>query len=79
MGDSKWITGPNLTWLDFFFAELLEVLNAISEGIFNQEFPKMQAYWQRFISLPNLAEAWADDNKLMKAPFNNPYAKLLNQ
>ena len=23
MGDSEWIAGPNLTWLDFYFAELL--------------------------------------------------------
>ena len=78
MGDSQWIAGSNLTWLDFYFAELLDLLNAISDGLFHAEFPTMQTYWDRFIALPNLAEAWADDTKCMKAPFNNKMAKLLN-
>ena len=78
MGDSEWIAGPNLTWLDFYFAELIDLLNAISDGLFHAEFPTMQAYWDRFIALPNLAEAWADDVKCMKAPFNNKMAKLLH-
>ena len=77
MGDSEWIAGPNLTWLDFYFAELVDLLNAISDGLFFAEFPKTETYWERFICLPNLAEAWADDDKLMKAPFNNTQAKLL--
>ena len=78
MGDSEWIAGPNLSWLDFYFAELVDLLNGISDGLFHAEFPTMQAYWDRFIALPNLAEAWADDTKCMKAPFNNKMAKLLN-
>ena len=78
MGDSQWIAGPNLTWLDFYFAELVDMLNALTEGSFNTEFPTLQAYWDRFIALPNLAEAWADDSKCMKAPFNNKMAHFLN-
>ena len=78
MGESQWIAGDNLTWLDFLFAELLEMVNAATDGIFYAEFPQMQSYWERFIALPNLAEAWADDEKLMKAPYNNKMAKLLN-
>jgi len=78
MGDSEWIAGPNLTWLDFYFAELCDLLNAISDGLFYAEFPTTQAYWDRFTSLPNLGEAWADDTKCMKAPFNNKIAKILN-
>jgi len=76
MGESEWIAGANLTWLDFYFAELIDLLNAITDGLFNAEFPAMQAYWDRFIALPNLAEAWADDTKCMKTPFNNKMAKL---
>ena len=79
MGESEWIAGANLTWLDFYFAELIDLLNAISDGLFNAEFPAMQAYWDRFIALPNLAEAWADDTKCMKTPFNNKMAKLCNE
>ena len=78
MGSSEWIAGPNLTWLDFYFAELCDLLNALSDGLFFAEFQGLQTYWDRFIALPNLAEAWADDTKCMKAPFNNKMAKLLN-
>lgn len=78
MGASEWIAGANLTWLDFYFAELVDMLNSVSDGLFFAEFPTTQAYWDRFICLPNLGEAWADDSKLMKAPFNNTQAKLLN-
>ena len=79
MGESEWIAGPNLTWLDFYFAELVDMLNTLTSGLFNAEFPSLQTYWERFIALPNLAEAWADDSKLMKAPFNNKMAKYLNE
>ena len=78
MGGSDWIAGPNLSWLDFYFAENLDMLNAISDGLFYAEFPSLQTYWDRFIALPNLCDAWANDDLLMKAPFNNKMAKLLN-
>ena len=79
MGSSEWIAGNNITWLDFYFAELLDMLNAVSDGLFYAKFPSTREYWERFIALPGLAEAWADDSKLMKAPFNNKMAKLLNE
>lgn len=78
MGDSEWIAGQNLTWLDFYFAELIDLLNTLSDGLFFAEFPSTQAYYDRFFALPNLAEAWSDDTKCMKTPFNNKMAKLLN-
>lgn len=74
MGDSKWIAGSNLTWLDFYFAEVLDMLHKLSDGLFYAEFPSMQDYWDRFIALENLSGAWADDTKLMKSPFNNKMA-----
>ena len=74
MGSSDWITGSNLTWLDFYFAETVDFINTLSDGLFYAEFPTMQTYWERFTALPKLAEAWADDSKLMKAPFNNKVA-----
>ncbi len=77
MGNSKWIAGDNLTWLDFYFAENLDMLNKLTDGLFYAEFPSMQDYWDRFIALENLAGAWADDTKLMKTPFNNKMARFL--
>ena len=54
------------------------MLDKLCDGLFYAEFPKLQDYWDRFVSQPNLAEAWADDAKLMKQPFNNKMARLLN-
>jgi len=78
MGNDTWIAGPNLSWLDFYFGELLDLLNSITDGLFYAEFPTTYAYWERFISLPNLSSAWADDTKCMKRPFNNKMAMILN-
>ena len=49
MGDSNFIAGENITWLDFYFAECLDMLNTLSDGLFFAEFPSMQTYWERFI------------------------------
>ena len=40
MGDNDWIVGSSITWLDFFFAELVDMLNAVSEGAIYQDYPK---------------------------------------
>ena len=78
MGASNWIAGDNLTWLDFYFAENLDMIDKLSDGLFYAEFPSLQTYWERFITQEGLGEAWCDDSKLMKTPFNNRMAKLLN-
>lgn len=79
MGESSFIAGENPTWLDFYFAENLDMLDKLGDGLFFAEFPGLQTYWERFIALPSLAEAWADDSKLMKQPFNNKMARNLNE
>jgi hypothetical protein len=32
MGNKTWLTGNGLTWLDFFFFELVDYLNYLSDG-----------------------------------------------
>jgi hypothetical protein len=32
MNNKTWLTGNSLTWLDFFFFELVDYLNYLSEG-----------------------------------------------
>lgn len=73
-GTNKWIASNNLCWLDFYFAELLDLLNTVSEGVFFQEFPVAKDYFETFTNLPGIAEYW---QTCMKAPFNNKVAKLL--
>lgn len=79
MGESNFVGGENVTWLDFYFAECVDNLDKLSDGLFYAEFPSLQNYWDRFVALDGLAEAWADDSKLMKNPFNNKMAGLLNE
>ena len=78
LGSSQFLVGDNLTWLDFYFVENLDMLRTLSEGSFFTEFPSLRAYHDRMLSLNKLDQAWNDDAKLMKHPFNNPYARLLN-
>jgi glutathione S-transferase len=75
-GNSKWIAGNDLSWLDFAFAELLDMLDKCTEGVFYQEFPAMKEYFEAFVNLPGMAEYWQN---CQKAPFNNKMAKLLNK
>lgn len=32
LGNKTWLTGDSLTWLDFFFFEVVDYLNYISDG-----------------------------------------------
>lgn len=32
LGNKTWLTGASLTWLDFFFFEVVDYLNYISDG-----------------------------------------------
>ena len=57
-GTDKWIAGANLSWLDFYFAELIDMLDKISQGIFYQEFPGAKEYFDAFVALPGMAEYW---------------------
>ena len=75
-GTDKWLAGANLSWLDFYFAELLDLLDKISQGLFYQEFSGAKEYFDTFVALPGMAEYW---QSCMKAPFNNKMAKLLGE
>jgi len=77
-GSSKWLCGAKLSWVDFFFAELIDFLDKISEGLYYQEFPAAKQYFEDFTNLPRVSEYWNSD-RCMKTPFNNKMAKLLNE
>ena len=57
-GSDKFIAGANLSWLDFSFAELLDLLDKVSEGVFYSEFPAAKEYFDTVVALPGLAEYW---------------------
>jgi|APGre2960657423_1045063.scaffolds.fasta_scaffold140088_1 glutathione S-transferase len=74
LGEKTWLTGDSVTWLDFFFFELLDYINSFSEGHVTQIYPTLASYHYRFTTMPGFAETWADDNKTMKWPFNGDQA-----
>ena len=70
-GTNQWIAGDNLSWVDFLFAETLDLLDAASEGVFYKEFPAGKEYFNAFVALPGMSEYW---KTCMKAPFTNKVA-----
>ncbi len=78
LGDKKFLVGNDVTYVDFTFFELFELMSFISEGQLFTAQPKLAAYCDRVKGLPKMAEYFADDTKCMKAPFNNKVAKLNN-
>ena len=76
MGNKTWLTGESLTWLDFMWFELIDNLHYLSNGSLFQNYPTLEAYHYRFITMPGFAEVWADDSKTMKWPWNGDSAKI---
>jgi glutathione S-transferase len=76
MGDKQWITGSNLTWLDFMFFELVNLLDFLSGGVVKTHYETLGAYCSRFESLPNFSEAWKDDTLTIKWPWNGDMATI---
>ena len=65
-----------LCWLDFIYFEAIETANWLSDNQLYQNSRNLLKFFEAITSLPNLKEAWLDDGKLMKYPFNSRYAKL---
>ena len=70
-----WIAGDNLTWLDFFWAEVLEYMDSILDGRFSAEFPSTREYLDRFKAL-DAVKAYNESDKCFKGPWNNKMAKV---
>ncbi len=65
-----------MTWLDFYFWELIDFINFIAKGTLFEKYPTLAPYHKRFLELPGIASAWSDNEKLMKYPYNNGHAKI---
>lgn len=72
-GNSTYIAGENLTYLDFMYHELIDVLAWLSEGAYLQEFPNLTGYCERMMAL--YPEYWQENVQLQ---VNGPSAKINN-
>ena len=77
LGEKMFFTGDDITFLDFFVWEQLELFEWVTEGEFFNKYPNFQAYHQRIMDLPKLKEYFASE-KFMKRPYNNKTAKINN-
>ena len=78
LGENEFLCGPNVTYVDFIFFELIDFMDWISQGMLYERNPVLLTYHGRMKSLPRLAEFYADDTKCIKRPYNNKVAKLNN-
>ena len=75
MGDKTYLAGDNLTYIDFFFFEMLLVIEFFSEGESNTTHPNLAAYCERMSNLPNLKEYMETSSCVRDLPFNMRNAK----
>jgi len=72
--DNKWMTGNDLTYVDFFVYEVLYQLTVFNSKALDK-FPKLQAYLKRFEELPAIKAYMASPN-FLKAPLYTAMAKI---
>lgn len=73
-GGSTFIAGENITYLDFMYHELLDVLSWMSCGSILEDFPNLKDYCDRMVALYK-PEYWQENTQLR---VNGPSAKLNN-
>ena len=72
---STWLTGDTLTWLDFYFAEILDYTEVILDERFVALVPASHEYLQRFKAIENI-KAYHESDHFLARPFNNKMAVL---
>ena len=76
LGGKKFLTGDDVTWVDFYFVEMIELMSKQHEGLF-EKYPTLKTYRESVFALPKLAEYLASDSCKEKTyAFNNKSAKL---
>jgi len=76
--ERKFLVGDRLCCADFQFAELIEMVDFISEGKVFKDYPSLKGYRDHFFDLPKIKEYYANIEKCPNLPFNNKIAKINN-
>lgn len=71
-----WLCGEQLTWLDFYFFELVLYLHMVSGDVVMTHYAVLGQYVERFQQLERFRDIWADENKCMRWPFNGDMATI---
>ncbi|KAM3139531.1 hypothetical protein pb186bvf_008367 [Paramecium bursaria] len=72
LGDNQFVTGDNITYIDFNLWEMLDEISVFHGETF-PKYPKLVAYHKRIAELPAIAE-YMNSPHYMKRPFNGETA-----
>lgn len=76
LGNNKFLTGDNVTWIDFYFYELCQLMKFLNPELFT-EFPTLSAFETAVSSLPKVAAYLANPDCIdHHRIFNNKSAKV---
>ena len=78
LGSNQFLAGNNVTWIDFYFLELLNLVNFVWEDLYTAH-PTLKTYHDNVSNLPGLKEYLEDpDCREKHRTFNNKSAKINN-
>ena len=79
IGENKFLAGDNVTFVDFYWYELVELMAFVSDGSIYKDYSVLKTMHDTMSNLPGLKEYLADPNCLDKhRTFNNKHAKINN-
>ena len=61
--DTDYVCGDNITYLDFMYHEMLDVLSWMSDGAVLEEFPSLKGYCERMVGHYN-PEYWQENQQM---------------
>jgi len=67
--NKRFILGNNISYLDFYLFEIVELIDFITEGGVFENYPDLQKYQKRMSKLPKLKKYLGSEDCL-KAPFH---------
>ena len=72
----QWVAGERLSWADFQFGELLDMVNSITSGALFEAYPVLKEYKERFFELKGIKEFVESDRTCTHLAFNNKMARF---
>lgn len=76
LGTAQWFAGDRLTFVDFFWWEVLDLLNAMDSTLLS-DFSNLNSFHKRFQALPAIKQ-YVESEKFRSLPFNNKMAAFAN-
>jgi len=75
LGNKKYLVGDYLTYVDFIFYELCELIAHVTKKEVYEKFPNLITYKNNVENLEKISAYLASD-RFMSSPFNNKIAKI---